>query len=147
MRSFGSGKNIRLLLDEVFICVRQVGSHFGNDSSFKTPTYNLFLQFFFLPLFNVLNELEGEALAQDTSFPFGPVQLVDNNHVLKAAIELERFNFVLVILSMEIPCDILFRNMDKALKYSDMYYDFFIVSQLSLCVHHMLSFRSQLSLI
>ena len=58
MKSFGSGKHIRLLIDEVFICVRQFGNHFGNDSSFKTPIYNLFLQFFYAPLYNVLRGFE-----------------------------------------------------------------------------------------
>ena len=147
MRSFSSGTNIKVLIEEVFICVRQLGSHFGNDSSFKTQWYNLFFQLFYTPLYNVLHELEGDALAQDTSIPFNQVQAMNNHDTLTAAMESKRYNFILTIFAVQIPCDFLFRNMERALKYSDMYYDFFIVSQLSLCVHHMLSFRSQLSLI
>ena len=146
MRSFASGTNIRVLIGEVDICVRLVGSHFGNDSSFKTQSYNLFFQLFYTPLYNVLHELEGDALAQDTSIPFNQVQTMNNHEILTAAMELKRMSFVLIILSAQMSRDFLFRNMERALKYSDMYYDFFIVSRTLLYIYHMLSFRCQLPL-
>lgn len=112
------------LIGEVDICIRLAGSHFGNDSSFKTPSYNLFLQFFFTPLYNVLHELEGEPVAQDTLL----VQPMNNQDSLKAAIDSKLFNFVLTILVAQVPCDFCSRNMERALTYSNMYHEYFIVS-------------------
>ena len=144
MRSFSSGTNIKVLIEEVFICVRQLGSHFGNDSSFKTQWYNLFFQLFYTPLYNVLHELEGDALAQDTSFPFNQVQTMNNHEILTAAMELKRMSFVLIILSAQMSRDFLFRNMERALKYSDMYYDFFVVSQTPMYFAPILAFHESL---
>jgi hypothetical protein len=144
MRSFASGTNIRVLIGEVDICVRLVGSHFGNDSSFKTQSYNLFFQLFYTPLYNVLHELEGDALAQDTSIPFNQVQTMNNHEILTAAIESKRYNFILTIFAVQIPCDFLFRNMERALKYSDMYYDFFVVSQTPMYFAPILAFHESL---
>jgi len=144
MRSFASGTNIRVLIGEVDICVRLVGSHFGNDSSFKTPSYNLFFHLFYTPLYNVLHELEGDALAQDTSIPFNQVQAMNNHDTLTAAIESKRYNFILTIFAVQIPCDFLFRNMERALKYSDMYYDFFVVSQTPMYFAPILAFHESL---
>lgn len=129
MRSFGSGKNIRVLIGEVDICVRLAGSHFGCDSSFKTPTFNLFLRFFFTPLYNVLNDFEGNDNDHDASLPSNPTRAMKNEEALNAAIEMKRFNFILIILSAETPYYFLFRNMELALKYSNMYFEFFIVSK------------------
>ena len=144
MRSFASGTNIRVLIGEVDICVRLVGSHFGNDSSFKTQSYYLFFQLFYTPLYNVLHELEGDALAQDTSFPFNQVQTMNNHEILTAAMELKRMSFVLIILSAQMSRDFLFRNMERALKYSDMYYDFFVVSQTPMYFAPILAFHKSL---
>jgi hypothetical protein len=132
LRSFSSGKPIKELIDEVFVCVRFIGNHLGNDSSFKTPSFKLFLQFFFTPLYNVLHEFENIADSSDcheTLFPFDEVQLMDNRHVLTAAIELERFNFIMIILGVQVCCEFMFRSMEAALKYSNMYFEHFIVSQ------------------
>ena len=138
LKSFGGGKHIRLLIDEVFICVRQFGNHFGNDSSFKTPIYNLFLQFFYAPLYNVLRGFEENnefsPKCQDSSYPFDQVQLTDNYIVLKTAIELERFNFVLLLLTMQVPFEFISRNMDRALKCSHMYFEYFLVSSALVCL-------------
>lgn len=129
LRSFSSGKNIAGLINEVDIFIRLAGSHFGNDSSFKTPSYNLFLRFFFTPLYNVLHELEGEPVAQDTLL----VQPMNNQDSLKAAIDSKLFNFVLTILVAQVPCDFCSRNMERALTYSNMYHEYFIVSR-ALCL-------------
>ncbi len=129
MRSLGSGKNVRVLMGEVDICLRLAGSHFGCDSSFKTPSYNLFLRFFFTPLYNVLHKFEGSDLTQDSSLSSDQVQTMNNKEILMAAIELKRYNFILAILGAQISCEFLFRNMEAALQYSDMYFEFFIVSQ------------------
>ena len=132
MWSFSSGNNIKVVSDDLLICVRQLGSNFGNDSSFKTPSYTLFLQFFFTPLFNILRDLEGDELCltrQGTSFPFDEVQLVNNYDILKAATELERFIFIILILIMHAPFEFMSRNLDKALEFANMNYDFFLVSQ------------------
>ncbi len=126
LKSFGSGKNIRVLIDEVFITVRLLGNHLGNDSTFKTPSYDLFLQFFFSPLYNVFTEFEGDALAKDVPFPFDQVQLSDNYSVLNAALDLERFNFVLVILMVQTPYEFMSRNMEKALQLSNMFFEHFL---------------------
>lgn len=133
MRSFGSGKNIRVLIGEVDICLRLAGSHFGCDSSFKTPAYNLFLRFFFTPLYNVLHDFEGNDLVRDATLPSNPFHSTKNEEALKAAIELKRFNFILIILSSETPYYFLFRNMELALKYSNMYFELFIVSKSLVC--------------
>jgi hypothetical protein len=137
LKCFGSGKNLKVLIDEVFICVRQFGCHLGNNSSFKTPVYNLFLQFFFTPLYNVLRGLEeSNELSQDCqeiSFPFDHVQLVDNYSVLKTAINLERFNFVLMILTVQTPYEFMTRNMESALKCSSMYFEHFFVGVSRAC--------------
>jgi hypothetical protein len=140
LKSFGSGKNIRVLFDELFIGVRQLGNHLGNDSSFKTPSYKLFLQFFVTPFHNVLREYEGDSVAQDTSFPFDQVQLVENYSVLKTAVELNRFFFVLVILMAQTPYEFMTRNMESALKCSSMYVENFLVGvsralARNVCVH------------
>jgi hypothetical protein len=132
LKSFGGGKHIRLLIDEVFICVRQFGNHLGNDSSFKTPTYKLFLQFFFAPLYNVLHGFEENnelyPKSQVKLYPFDHVQLLDNYNVLKTAMDLERFNFVLLVLTVQTPFEFISRNMDRALKCSNMYFEYFVVS-------------------
>jgi len=127
LKSFCCGKNIKVLFDELFISVRQLGNHLGNDSSFKTPSYKLFLQFFCTPFHNVLREYEGDSLAQDTSFPFDQVQLVENYSVLKTAVELNRFIFVLMILMVQTPYEFMSRNMESALKCSNMYFENFLV--------------------
>ena len=131
LRGLSSGKNIKVLIDEVNICVRQLGNNFGNDSSFKTPSYTLFENFFFTPLNNVLYEFEGDDLtskSQVTSFSLSQAQIVNNHGILQAAIGLERFNFILTLLSVQLPCEFLFRNMNRALEYSNMYFEYFMVS-------------------
>lgn len=118
-----------MLIGEADICIRLAGSHFGNDSSFKTPSYILFIRFFFTPLYNVLHELEGESLAQDALLMLDHVQPMNNQDSLKAAIDSELFNFVLTILVAQVPCDFCHRNMERALTYSNMYHEYFIVSR------------------
>lgn len=144
MKSFGSGKNLQVLIDEMFICVRQFGCHLGNDSSYKTPAYNLFIQFFFTPLYNILRGFEENIVpspdCKGSSFPFNHVQLVDNYSVLKAAMDLERFNFVLMILTVQTPYEFMFRNMEVALKCSQMYFEHFLVGVSRALTNFCLSF-------
>lgn len=145
LKSFGSGKNLKVLIDEVFICVRQFGCHLGNDSSYKTPSYNLFIQFFFTPLYNILRGFEESNVpspdCQGSLFPFNHVQLVDNYSVLKAAMDLERFNFVLMILTVQTPYEFMSRNMEMALKCSQMYFEHFLVGVSRALTIFCLSFR------
>ena len=129
IRSFGSGKNIRVLIGEVDISLKMAGSHFGNDSSFKTPSYNIYRRFFFAPLYRILFEFEGDTLARETLFPVDLVQPINNHDTLVAAIELKRYNVVMAILIMQAPCALLSRNMDMALTYSNMYSEHIMVSK------------------
>ncbi len=146
LKCFGSGKNLKVLIDELFICVRQLGCHLGNNSSFKTPLYNLFLQFFFTPLYNILRGFEESNEfspgCQEKSFPFDLVQLVDNYNVLETAINLERFIFVLIILTVQTPYEFMTRNMERALKCSNMYFEHFLVG-VSLALARSSFFQSQ----
>ena len=121
-----------MLGDEVIICIRQLGSHLGNDSSFKTPSYKLFFQFFFTPLYNAIRIIEGDVHNLDSkqpSFPLDQVQLVSNYDILKTAMELERYMFVHLIVTMQISCEFLSRNMDKALKVANTNFELFLVSR------------------
>ena len=134
-RSFNCGKNISVLTGEVETLARQHGNHFGNDASSDTPVYSPLLQFYLTPLYNTLRDLEG-GHAQDfsppkeeeASFPLDKVRLVNNADILKATAKAEQAAAFHTILSYETAKAFIFRDMDNALKFTDMYLEHFWVS-------------------
>lgn len=129
-RSFISGKDIELLLTEVETLARQHSNHFGNDSSGKT-VYNPLLQFYLAPIYNVLSEFRKAAdlpSKRETHFPWDKVDLVENDQILKLAIEANQPASVHGILTYQTAKSLFCRDMESALKYTNMFSDHFMVS-------------------
>jgi len=132
-RSYNGGKNVRTLLGEVEALARQHGNHFGSDGSSDKPVFSPLLQFYLTPLYNILRELEGERDLPDEeeeerSFPLHKLRFTNNDDILKAARESRLFGCVHNILSYQMSKSLILRDMVSALKFSDMYYEIFVVS-------------------
>ncbi len=129
LRSFKSGKHIKVLTDEVIALARQHGHHFGNDA--EASVYTPLLQFYLTPLYNTLNELRGDENRppkDERSSPLDKVLLLNNDEIMKFAIESKQITCIRTILAYEIAKEFISRNMDSALALADIHKDLFKVS-------------------
>jgi len=127
-RSFKTGKTISVLTGEVEALARQHGNHFGNDSSTDTPVYSPLLQFYLTPLYNILRELKGDEdnlEEEEPSFPLNKVKFVNNDDIVKAALERDRACFH-TIISYQTFKAFVCRDMESALKFTDLYFEHFL---------------------
>mmetsp|Transcript_20431 Transcript_20431/g.44255 ORF Transcript_20431/g.44255 Transcript_20431/m.44255 type:complete len:1572 (-) Transcript_20431:548-5263(-) len=138
-RSFNCGKNIRVLTTEVEALARQHRNNFGSDASSDTPVYSPLLQFYLTPLYNVLRVLAGEnddqsptSEEEETSFPLDRVKLVNNDDILKVAVKTDQLACFHTILSYETAKAFMCRDMEKARKCTDLYFDKFATKDLRL---------------
>jgi hypothetical protein len=76
-------------------------------------------QFLWLPLSNVLCDLQGDNVS------LGIVQSVNNYDLLKVAIEDGNLFVVFPIVITQTIKEFLFRNMDQAMKCTDIYFEYF----------------------
>lgn len=136
-RSYNSGKKINILLREVEALAQQHGNHFGSDTSSGNPVYSPFLQFYLTPLYNTLLYFEGE---KDTTegdekdvFPWGQLKIVDNDDIMKAALNSSQLSSFHTSLSYQTAQAFISRDMSKALKLTDLYFEHFVVS---IAFHH-----------
>ena len=58
------------------------------------------------------------------------VKFVNNDDILKVALEAQKMGAFRLVLSYQTAKAFLFRDMDDALKYADMYYKHFLASHL-----------------
>ncbi len=120
-RSFNIGKNIGVLAMEVGALTRQLGIRFGDDAS-----SDALYQFVLLPMVNILGDLQ-----DDTDHSRRERQLLNGNHsmdnyeLLKVAIENGNPSLVFTAIGFQTAKEFMCRNMDKALKCTDMYYEYF----------------------
>jgi hypothetical protein len=131
VRSFKSGKNIRVLTDEVEALARQHGNHFGYDASADAPVYTPLLQFYLTPLYNTLNELGGDEnrpKKEEPSFPLDKVRFANNCDILKFAMKSNQITGMKTIIAYETAKEFISRNMDSALACANLYTEHFMVS-------------------
>jgi len=120
-RSFHSGKSIRVLADEVDALTRQHDIRFGDDTSSGAVN-----QLTLLPMSNILHDLqEDEDRSTMERRLFERVLHVDNYDLLKVAIEEGNSSQSFTIISIQTAKEFMCRNMDKALKCTDLYFEHF----------------------
>ena len=121
-----------MLTDEVKALARHYGHHLGNDASSEAHVSTRLLQFYLTPLYNTLNELGGDEnrpQKNEQSFPLDKVRLVQNDDIMKVAIELKQNTALRTILQYETAKKFISRNMDSALAFADMKNDHPMVSK------------------
>ena len=111
-RSYASGKNIKILAEEVDALTRQHRVHFGSNASSDT-----FHRFILSPFFNVIREL-GVPLEME-------VPAADNYDLLKVAIEHDNLFLLHSVNLLQTIKEFVLRDMGKALECTDMYFDHF----------------------
>ena len=129
-RSLHAGKNISVLTGELETFARQYGNHFGHNSTSDKPVYSPFLQFSLTPLYNVLQELKGGndiSEEEESLFPFDKVTFTVNDEIMQAALEKDLNDFHSVLLFQTIK-EFVCRDMENALKCTDLYCEHFLVS-------------------
>ena len=136
-RSFNSGKNIRVLSREVEALARQHGNHFEltcidvSQTSSDKPAYSPLLQYYLTPLYNTLYDLEGgEDDDHKPPFFLDKIQFAKNEDILNATLKTEQLASMHGILSYEIMKAFMFRDMDNALRFTNIAYKYFLVSDL-----------------
>lgn len=154
-RCFISGKGCRILIGEVAALARQHGNNF--DSSKPVSL----LHFYTIPLYKVLCDLEGEdnermsperdlaeprnqlsaleRLGERPAFPLNTATLIDADEMINAGLGRKQLSTVVGVLAYQTTKALFFRDMDNALKYTDLYFEHFVVScfaALSLCLVH-----------
>ena len=132
-RSLDCGKNVHVLAREVDALACQNGNHFGTDSSGKL-IYSPHLQFFILPLHNILREFEGEkdpSSEEEQIFPFDKVRLRNNEDILSASLESGKLSWFHSVVYYQTMKSIVFRDMECALKCVNLYYEHILVSDIS----------------
>ena len=134
VRSFISGKKVNVLRREIEALARQLGNHFGNDTTSGDPVYNPILQFFLTVMYNTLRHFEGQKEAtkenDENSFPWDKVKLVDNDAIMNNCLEIRNFACFRSILMIQVADAFISRDMDRALQYTDLYFKHFAVSTL-----------------
>merc|ERR1712085_212717 len=122
-RSFNCGKNTGVLAGEVGALARQHENHFGltsMDASCTSPDK---------PLYNPLCALEGRE-DDDEDFPFflDKVQFANNEDILNAALKMEQLACTHTILSYETARAFVSRDMDDALRFTNLYFTHFLTN-------------------
>ena len=136
VRSFNSGKHIRVLTEEIEALAHQHGTLFGNDASSNPPMFSRLLQFCLAPFYNTLHDFEGDTCIhkiREPSFPLYKVRAVKNYDLLNLALEKQHSACFHTILSYQIAKEFIFRNMDSALKCANLYLEHFLVSEALAC--------------
>ena len=123
VRSFISGKKVNVLRREIEALARQLGNHFGNDTTSGLTA-----------MYNTLRHFEGQKEAteenDENSFPWDKVKLVDNDAIMKYALDTRNFAIFRSILMIQTADAFISRDMDRALQYTDLYFKHFAVSTL-----------------
>ena len=147
-RSFFSGKNIRVLIGEVEALARQQGNHFGNATSSGKLVYSPLLQFYLTPAYNTLRDLQGttDTPGKEVSFPLEKVMFSKNDDIIDAAILEKQHGPLHLVLAYQAAKSFMLRDMDNALKYTNLYMEHFEVSDELLATYFRLtSIYSQFS--
>jgi len=127
-RSFHTGRPISVLTGEVEALAHMHGNHFGDEDLSHEPVYSSLLQFYLTPLYNVLRELKGEedfSEEEESSFPFDKVKFVNNDDIIEAAEERDSGAFH-ANLSIQTSKAFICRDMENALKFTDLYCQHFL---------------------
>jgi len=125
-RSYQSGKNIRVLTEEVEALARQHGIRVDDsDEEHFCDTPEL-LQLYMRPIYNILRVLQ-----EDDVHPCRG-RVVMNYDFLKIAIEKEQFSCFHALLTNQIFTEFMLRNMDCALKCTEMYFEHFEARKLQM---------------
>ena len=123
VRSFISGKKVNVLRREIEALARQLGNNFGNDTTSGLTA-----------MYNTLRHFEGQKEAteenDENSFPWDKVKLVDNDAIMKYALDTRNFACFRNILMIQVADAFISRDMDRALQYTDLYFKHFAVSTL-----------------
>lgn len=142
-RSFISGKGCRVLIGEVAALARQHGNNSFGDESTKPASI---LNFYLTPLYSLLCDLEGqpekdmaepqsqmsmlEHLGERPAFPLDEAKFVDADELIDAAlggIGTKQLAGVIGLLAYQTARALLFRDMNNALRYTDLYFEHFVV--------------------
>ncbi|KAL7430231.1 hypothetical protein ACHAXH_004516 [Discostella pseudostelligera] len=125
-RSYQSGKNIRVLTEEVEALARQHGIRVDDsDEEYFGDTPEL-LQLYMRPMYNILRVLQEDDVHSCRG------RLVMNYDLLKIATEKEQFSCFHALLTNQIATEFMLRNMDCALKCTEMYFEHFEARKLQL---------------
>jgi predicted ATPase len=120
-RSFHVGKNIRLLAEEVDALARQHAIRCGDSTS-----SDAFNRLIFLPMSIIFRDIQGDTahsvMEMDRS---KRVHHVYNDDLLKVAIEGGNSSLLYTIISLQTAKEFMLRNMDEALKLTDIYFEHF----------------------
>lgn len=135
-RSFNCGKKIRVLAGEVEALARQHGNNFGltgldvSCTSSDKPVCSPLMQYYLTPLYNTLCDLEGgKHDGQDRPFFLDKVQFVNNADILNASLKMEELACMHTILSYETASAFMFRDMDNALRFTNMFSTYFLINE------------------
>lgn len=112
-RSYNCGKNIRVLTEEVEALALQHGICFNNDNDAFIHTPET-LQAYMLSIYNILCDL------QEDGVHCGRGKIAKNYDFLKTLIEKEHFACFQALLTNQRATEFMFRNMDCALKCTDL---------------------------
>ena len=123
-RSFFSGKNIQVLIGEVQALARQHGNNFGSTSSDKLVVSPL-LQYNLSPAYNTLCALEGEntSTVEEASLSSSPLDMFTSNtdEIMQTTLDDNRLGAFPIILAYQALKAFMLRDMDSALKYTNIY--------------------------
>mmetsp|Transcript_11470 Transcript_11470/g.24449 ORF Transcript_11470/g.24449 Transcript_11470/m.24449 type:complete len:1640 (+) Transcript_11470:109-5028(+) len=131
-RSFNCAKSISLLAGEVEALARQYTGNFGND----TLEYSPLIQFYMTPLYNALLRLsggdrKGRKTEGETLSPLDKVQLLNNDEIMEVTINTKQLGCFHTVLSYQTTTAFLFRDMEIALKFTNLYFEHFMSKALS----------------
>jgi ATP-dependent RNA helicase DDX31/DBP7 len=133
-RSFNSGKSIRVLKEEVEALARQHGICLNDDDDAPIDSPEI-LQYYMLPVYNILRDL------QEVDLYACRWRHVKNYDLMNIAIEKEMFACFHALVTNQTITEFLLRNMDSALNCTNMYFEHFEARKLEMmyiCIYNVL---------